>query len=403
MFRKFIILFFFAGLMVFSFCNFSQQEKAIAQSTRTIKTTNILTGAEQTAIYLPLLEGKKVGLVVNHTSIIGTTHLLDTLLLSGINVVMAFAPEHGFRGKADAGEKVGNQVDPATNTPIISLYGKNKKPSHDQFKGLDIIVFDMQDVGARFYTYYSTMFYVMQTAAEMNIPVIILDRPNPNGHYIDGPVLDTTCCKSFVGLLPLPVVHGLTLGELAQMINGERWLGANLKCSLKIIPVKDYTHNTRYSLPVKPSPNLPNEQAISLYPSVCLFEGTKFCIGKGTEYPYQIIVAPDTVYGSFSFTPTNYQGMAKDPIFANQKCYGLDLRKASVNGFTLSYIIDLYKKEKHKETFFIPFFEKLIGNKYVRAQIEKGMTEEQIKATWVNELAQYKITRKKYLLYKDFE
>ena len=261
----------------------------------------------------------------------------------------------------------------------------------------------MQDVGARFYTYYSTMFYVMQTAAEMNIPVIILDRPNPNGHYIDGPVLDTTCCKSFVGLLPLPVVHGLTLGELAQMINGERWLGANLKCSLKIIPVKDYTHNTRYSLPVKPSPNLPNEQAISLYPSVCLFEGTKFCIGKGTEYPYQIIVAPDTVYGSFSFTPTNYQGMAKDPIFANQKCYGLDLRKASVNGFTLSYIIDLYKKEKHKETFFIPFFEKLIGNKYVRAQIEKGMTEEQIKATWVNELAQYKITRKKYLLYKDFE
>jgi uncharacterized protein YbbC (DUF1343 family) len=264
-------------------------------------------------------------------------------------------------------------------------------------------VFDMQDVGARFYTYYSTMFYVMQTAAAQGIPVLILDRPNPNGHYIDGPILDTSCCKSFVGLLPLPIVHGLTLGELAQMINGEGWLGKGLTCKINVIPVKNYTHQTRYVLPVKPSPNLPNEQAIALYPSVCLFEGTTMCIGKGTNYPYQVIVAPDPIFGSFTFTPTNTQGMAKDPIFANQLCYGIDLRIVPVKGFTLSYIIEMYQKAKDKKNFFIPFFENLIGNKKVREQIEQGLPEEEIKASWTAELEQYKKMRRKYLLYTDFE
>jgi len=407
MFRKFILLFFFTSIMVFSFCNFSKQKSVthtpITTPIAVEQTANPIMGAAQLSAYLPALEGKNVGLIVNHTSTIGSIHLLDTLLLSGINIVKVFAPEHGFRGKADAGEKVKNQVDPATNTPIISLYGKNKKPSDEQLKGIDVLVFDMQDVGARFYTYYSTMFYTMQAAAELGIPLIILERPNPTGHYIDGPILDTATCKSFVGLLPLPIVHALTLGELAQMINGEGWLGKGLKCKTTIIPLKNYTHLTKYSLPVKPSPNLPNDQSIALYPSVCLFEGTKMCIGKGTEFPYQVIVAPDTSFGTFSFTPTNFQGMAKDPIFANQKCYGLDLRTVPVNGFTLSYLIDLYKKEKDKNTFFIPFFEKLIGNTIVRGQIEKGMSEKEIKATWTKELDQYKKMRKNYLLYTDFE
>lgn len=403
MFKKFIILFFLAGLMVFSFCNFSQQKPHLDTHSVNEQTAQPITGAEQLQAYLTALEGKKVGLVVNHTSIVGKTHLLDTLLLSGIDIAKVFAPEHGFRGKADAGETVKNQVDPATNTPIISLYGKNKKPSAEHFKGLDVLVFDMQDVGARFYTYYSTMFYVMQTAAEQGLPVIILDRPNPNGHYIDGPVLDTTCCKSFVGLLPLPIVHGLTLGELAHMINGEGWLGKNLRCKITVVPVKNYTHKTPYTLPVKPSPNLPNAQAIALYPSVCLLEGTKMCIGKGTEYPYQVIVAPDPAFGTFTFTPTNAQGMAKDPIFANQRCYGVDLRTVPVQGFTLSYLIDMYNKEKNKSTFFIPFFENLIGNRNVRLQIEKGVSEKEIKASWSAELTAYKTMRKNYLLYTDFE
>lgn len=403
MFRKIIILFFFAGLFVFSFCNFSQQEKKASEIIHNPKDNRLLTGAEQTNLYIPLLEGKKVGLVVNNTSLINNTHLLDTLLLSGIDIVKIFAPEHGFRGNAENGAHIKDETDLATGLPIISLHGKNKKPTAEQMKGLDILVFDMQDVGVRFYTYYCTMFYVMQAASENNISVMILDRPNPNGHYVDGPILDTVTCRSFVGLLPIPIVHGLTLGEMAHMINGEHWLGINKTCDLKVIPLQNYTHTTSYTLPVQPSPNLPNTQSILLYPSVCLFEGTKMSLGRGTAFPFQVVGYPDTIFGTFTFTPISIPGKSEKPPLMNKKCYGIDLRNVNPKGFTMQYLLDMYQKDTNKSNFFIPFFELLIGNKYVRGQIEQGMTEEQIKATWVKELTQYKITRKKYLLYQDFE
>ncbi|MDB5256349.1 MAG: hypothetical protein JWM14_1044 [Chitinophagaceae bacterium] len=360
-------------------------------------------GAEQLNTYLHILEGKKIGLVVNNTSLVKGTHLLDTLLLSGVDVVKIFAPEHGFRGDTENGGHVNDETDPATGLPIISLHGKNKKPTADQIKGLDILVFDMQDVGVRFYTYYCTMFYVMQAAAENHVAVMILDRPNPNGHYVDGPILDTVTCRSFVGLLPIPIVHGLTLGEMAQMINDEGWLGKNKTCTLKVIPLLNYTHLTSYSLPIQPSPNLPNDQSIQLYPSVCLFEGTKFSLGRGTPFPFQVVGYPDTLFGKFTFTPVSIPGKSNEPPLMNKKCYGIDLRTAQTNGFTMKYLLDMYKKDPNKATFFIPFFEKLIGNKTVRGMIERGDSEETIKASWQTELMTYKVMRKKYLLYTDFE
>jgi uncharacterized protein YbbC (DUF1343 family) len=264
-------------------------------------------------------------------------------------------------------------------------------------------VFDMQDVGVRFYTYYCTMFYVMQAAAESRIAVLVLDRPNPNGHYIDGPILDTVTCRSFVGLLPIPIVHGLTLGEMAQMINGEGWLGATKTCELKIISVLNYTHTTSYSLPIKPSPNLPNDQSIQLYPSVCLFEGTKMSLGRGTYFPFQVVGYPDPIFGSFTFTPVSIVGMSKEPPLMNKKCYGIDLRTVKTKGFTIKYLLEMYKKDPNKSSFFIPFFEKLIGNQNVRGMIERGDSEETIRASWQMELTTYKAMRKKYLLYTDFE
>lgn len=360
-------------------------------------------GAQQFDRYLPLLKNKKVGLIVNHTSTIGSTHLVDTLLSLNIQVKKIFAPEHGFRGKVEAGEIVSNETDAKTGLPILSLYGSNKKPTRQQLSGLDILVFDIQDVGVRFYTYISTMHYAMEACAENNLELVILDRPNPNGYYIDGPVLEPGQ-RSFVGMHPIPVVHGLTIAELAQMINGEKWLDSGKVCKLHLIPNKNYTHNDRYSLPVNPSPNLPNDVAIQLYPSLGLFEGTSMSMGRGTEFPFQVVGAPDKVYGSFTFTPRTIPGVAKNPPHENKLCYGVDLRKTGKDQkFTIQHVIDFYKKSPDKTKYFNSFFSKLAGNTLLRQQIEKGMTETEIKATWVKGLDDYKAKRKKYLLYPDFK
>jgi len=367
------------------------------------QTKSITTGAEQLNEYLPLLKNKNVALVVNHTSIIKNTHLVDTLLSLHVNIKKIFAPEHGFRGKADAGEKVQNEVDGKTGLPIVSLYGNNKKPTAQQLKDIDAVVFDIQDVGVRFYTYVSTMHYMMEACAENKKPLIILDRPNPNGYYVDGPVLESKF-KSFVGMHPVPLVHGLTIGELALMINGEKWLDSGKVCNVKVIKNSQYSHKDHYSLPIKPSPNLPNDLSIQLYPSLGLFEGTIMSVGRGTEFPFQVIGAPEKQFGSFTFTPKSMNGMAKNPPYENQVCYGVDLRKEKpAPTFTLIYVIDFYNKATNKEKYFNSFFNKLAGNDLLMKQIKEGKSEEQIKHSWKAELDKFKIKRKKYLLYEDFE
>ncbi len=369
---------------------------------------NVIVGAERLNQYLPLLKGKSVGLVVNQTSVIGNTHLLDTLLSLGIDVQIVFAPEHGFRGTADAGEHVTNGIDPKTKTAIVSLYGDNKKPNPGQLKDLDILVFDIQDVGVRFYTYISTLQYVMEACAENKKPLLILDRPNPNGHYVDGPVLDTAY-RSFVGMQPIPIVYGMTIGEYAKMLNGEKWLAKKTHCTLTVISCLNYDHKTFYSLPIKPSPNLPNMTAIYLYPSLCFFEGTNnVSLGRGTTKPFQI-------YGSdifpsnlpFSFIPEPMDG-AKTPPLLDKICYGYDLSTIPLDTlrkqkFTLNYLLNAYKVCEVKNKFFSSFFIKLAAKKSLAVQVEKGMNEKNIKSTWKPQLAKFKVIRKKYLLYKDFE
>ncbi len=384
-------------------CSVAQQEEQQEQQP-------IITGASQLNEYLPLLKGKKIALLVNQTSMIGNTHLVDTLIAIndnqslGITIDKVFAPEHGFRGQADAGEHVSNGIDTNTGLPIISLYGKNKKPTAKQLEGLDWVIFDIQDVGARFYTYISTMHYVMEACAENNVKMMILDRPNPSGMYVDGPVLDTAQ-RSFVGMHPIPIVHGLTVGELAQMINGENWLGTEKSCDLTIIPVKNYDHTMSYSLPVKPSPNLPNDLSIALYPSLCLFEGTDISVGRGTYAPFQQIGHPDFATDSaYSFTPISIDGMSKYPKHQDQKCYGIDFSdKPTSHQFSLQYLIEYYHKYEPKDKYFNNFFKKLAGTDLLQQQIMDGMTEEQIKATWEDDLITYKEMRKGYLLYGDFE
>jgi len=373
-----------------------------------IQSKDVIVGAQRTEQYLPLLKGKSVGLVINQTSVIGNTHLLDTLISLGINVTKVFAPEHGFRGTADAGEHVSNGVDPKTNIAIVSLYGDNKKPKAAQLKDLDIIIFDIQDVGVRFYTFISTLQYVMEACAENNKPLLILDRPNPNGHYVDGPVLDTQY-RSFVGMQPIPIVHGMTMGEYAKMLNGEKWLAKKVPCKTTIIPCLNYDHKTFYTLPIKPSPNLPNMTAIYLYPSLCFFEGTNnVSLGRGTNKPFQI-------YGSdefsntlpYTFTPKSVDG-AKNPPLLDKTCYGYDLSSIALDSlrkqkFTLNYLLNAYKLTKNKVKFFNSFFIKLTGKASLSVQIEKGMDEKTTKATWKTQLTKFKAIRKKYLLYKDFE
>lgn len=363
---------------------------------------SITVGAECTNEYLPLLWGKRVALIVNQTSLAGGKHLLDVMVQNGITVKKVFAPEHGFRGNADAGESVTDGKDSKTGIPIISLYGKNKKPTAEQMKDIDVIVFDIQDVGARFYTYISTMHYAMEACAENGKEMIILDRPNPCD-YIDGPILQKSF-KSFVGIDPIPLLHGCTVGELARMINGEGWLSSQPRtCKLTVISVKNWKHEQPYSLPVKPSPNLPNDRSIALYPSLCLFEATDVSVGRGTHYPFQVLGAPDKKYGTFTFTPKSLPGFDKNPMHKNKPCFGIDLRETNLpKGFTLSYFLDFYKKSEAGAAFFTRprWFDLLMGNSKVREDILKGKNEQEIKAGWKDELDKYKEIRKKYLLYK---
>ena len=377
---------------------------AVLQATAQVKN-----GADRLEELFPLLENKRISLVVNQTSLVQNVHLLDTLYNKGVHITQVFAPEHGFRGDADAGEFIKNGKDYRTQVPIISLYGKNKKPQPAQLQQTDIMIFDIQDAGARFYTYISTMFYVMQACAENNKELIILDRPNPCD-YIDGPVLDMKY-KSFVGMLPIPVLHGCTIGELAQMINGEGWLGNNLQCPLKVITIEDWKHGQPYSLPVKPSPNLPNDQAIALYPSLCPFEGTSVSVGRGTDFPFQIIGSPTTKNLKFRFMPHSMKGSDKHPLHQDAYCYGLNLssEKNIPKGFSLQYVIQFYNyfqnltKHAEKEFFTRPhWFDLLMGTNQVRLDILKNKTEEQIRSAWQKKLNQYKEIRKKYLLYEDY-
>lgn len=368
----------------------------------------VTVGAARPGEYLPLLKDKRVALLSNHTGLIDGRHTLDTLLSLGVNVTVIFSPEHGFRGTADAGEHVAGSVDKVTGIPIASLYNGSgsRMPSREVMDRFDIIVTDIQDVGLRFYTYYITMLDLMDAAAAHNKEFMVLDRPNPNGMTVDGPILDMTL-KSGVGRLPIPVLHGMTLGELALMIKGEGWLTSSYPLSLTVIPCEGYTHATRYTLPVAPSPNLPDMQAIYLYPSTCLFEGTVMSLGRGTEYPFTIYGHPAMSGCSFSFTPKSRPG-AKNPPLLNRRCFGHSLRTIPADsiiahGLDLSYIIEAYRNPgmKKQPKFFTPFFDKLIGNSRIRQLIEQGYSAERIQATWANDVLRFKEQRRPYLLYPE--
>ncbi|MDX1628714.1 MAG: DUF1343 domain-containing protein, partial [Fulvivirga sp.] len=353
--------------------------------------------------YLPMIKNKNVALVVNQTSMVGQAHLVDTLLSLNISIKKVFAPEHGFRGDIDRGKTIKDGMDAKTDLPIVSLYGSSKKPSVAQLKDIDVLIFDIQDVGARFYTYISTMHYVMEAAAENGKKVIVLDRPNPNGMYVDGPVLKMEF-QSFVGMHPIPVVHGLTVGELAKMINGEGWLNNGITCNLEVISCEGYKHSDRYSLPVKPSPNLPNDLSIKWYPSICLFEGTVISVGRGTQQPFQQIGHPSFKGMPHRFTPKDMAGMQINPVYEGKVCYGLNLAKEKLKyPFTLKYLIDFYNIYHDREPFFNRenFFNKLAGNDMLLKQIKSGMKEKEIRATWKEDLKAYKQMREKYLLYKE--
>ena len=362
-------------------------------------------GAEDTSVYLPVLKNKRVAVLSNHTGLVGDEHLVDLLKRKEINLVAIFSPEHGFRGNADAGEHVTNSTDEKTGIPILSLYdGKDSKPSTESIQMFDLLLFDLQDVGLRFYTYYITMVRMMDVCAEHGKKMIVLDRPNPNGYYVDGPILDMKH-KSGVGWLPIPVVHGLTLGELALMVNGEKWLPQQRACDLTVVRCRNYTRHTMYRLPVAPSPNLPDMKSVYLYPSTCLFEGTVMSLGRGTPFPFQVYGHPDMKGCTFSFTPQSTFG-AKNPPLLGKLCYGTDLRKIPKEeiwkkGIDLSYIIDAYKNLNIGNSFFSPFFEKLIGVDYVRQMIELGKNADEIKAVWKDDVEKFKKQRRKYLLYEE--
>lgn len=362
------------------------------------------TGAEQTERYLPLLEGKRVGILTNHTGMVGRTHLVDTLLALGIDIRVVFAPEHGFRGDADAGESIGNYKDRKTGIDVLSVYGKNKRPQDSVMQKLDVLVFDIQDVGLRYYTYLSSMHYLMEACAANGKELVVLDRPNPNGFYVDGPVLESRH-RSFVGMHPIPVVHGMTLGELARMIDGEGWLGEGVHCTPRVIPCANYTHRTRYELPVKPSPNLPNMRAVYLYPSLCFFEGTPVSLGRGTDFPFQVYGHP-RMSGDFAFTPRSNAG-AKNPPLKDQPCKGTDLRRYPSDeriweaGVDLTYVIEAYRMLDMGEKFFTPMFDKLTGTNYVREMILRGEDARAIRERWQNDVTEFKKRRKPYLLYEE--
>jgi uncharacterized protein YbbC (DUF1343 family) len=379
----------------------------ITLCTNAQKTNNsrIAVGAEQTSEYFPILKNKKIAVFSNHTGMIGNKHTIDVLLENKLNVVAIFSPEHGFRGNADAGEHVSSSVDSKTGVPILSLYdGKAGKPSEESMRKFDVLLVDIQDVGLRFYTYYISMVKLMDACAEYNRKMIILDRPNPNGHYVDGPILDMKY-KSGVGWLPIPVVHGMTLGELALMVNGEKWLPASKECDVTVIKCKNYTHHSLYQLPVAPSPNLPNMKAIYLYPSTCYFEATPVSLGRGTSLPFQIYGHPNMRGYDYAFTPKSVFG-AKNLSQLDKLCYGKDLSGLSdkeiwEKGVDLSYVIDAYTNLNMGEHFFRPFFELLIGTDYVRKMIIQGKSADEIKAMWKDDVEKFKVQRKPYLLYAE--
>lgn len=367
----------------------------------------IKTGAQQTEKYLSILEGKKIAVVANHTTKINGSHLVDSLLSLNINIIKIFSPEHGFRGDIEAGEHVKNYKDKKTGLPVISLYGNSKKPDLGDLKDIDLLIFDLQDVGVRFYTYISTMHYVMEACAELGLELLILDRPNPNGFYVDGPILDTNF-RSFVGMHPVPIVHGMTIGEYAQMINGEQWLKNDSQCKLQVIRCENYTHDSLYMLPVNPSPNIQNMLSVYLYPSLGFFEGTTLSAGRGTDFPFQVFGSPELKNAYFRFTPRSIEGVSKYPKFQDVECKGIDLRNIDVEELLtdkkiqLKWLLFAYNNVENKKDFFNTFFYNISGGKKLRKQIESGFSEEQIRETWKKDLDNFKKIRSKYLLYKDF-
>jgi uncharacterized protein YbbC (DUF1343 family) len=400
------------ALLVFCFSAYSFNESTTLEQTR-IKTKKIVTGADQPDEYLSYLKGKRVGILANQTTIAGDKHLVDFLLSKGINVVKAFGPEHGFRGNASAGVKVADEKDPSTGIKVISLYGAKRKPTREDMSDIDVMIYDVQDVGVRFYTYINVLRDIMESCAEFNKELIILDRPNPNGYLIDGPILDMSL-KSGIGQFPIPIAHGLTIAEFAQMVNGEGWLADKKKAKLKIVKNLNYEHDMEYVLPVKPSPNLNTQQSIMLYPSTCLFEGTKLNHGRGTYSPFAVIGSPllKDKY-SFSFTPVSIPGMSETPLYMNEVNYGLDLRNYDVkelrrsNKLNLKWMMELYRAYPEKEKFFDKGFskqindiDKLAGTREFKQQIIAGKTEEEIRKSWEPGLSNYKKMRQKYLLYK---
>lgn len=363
----------------------------------------VVTGAERTELYFPALMNKRVALIANHTSVIGNTHLVDSLLASSITVAKVFAPEHGFRGEAEDGTYIDSGIDSKTGVMVVSIYGQQRKPSGRDLEDVDIVVFDIQDVGARFYTFISTMSLAMEACAEAGIPFMVLDRPNPNGFYVDGPVLEPAY-SSFVGMHPVPVVHGMTVAEYAQMVNGEGWLANGIRCDLGTVPMLNYGHSTLYHLPIRPSPNLPDMASVYLYPSLCFFEGTIISVGRGTPKPFRIIGHPDYTPGNITFTPVEIPGASINPPHKNRLCKGFDLSHLA-NSILLNKklylqpLIDAYDFSKDGEPFFTPYFNRLAGSSVLRTQIEAGMTEEEIRASWHDDLERFKKIREKYLLY----
>ena len=399
--------------LIFIFCLSILLQTPLEVVSQVNKKQPVITGAERLSFYLPDLKGKRVGIFSNHTSVVGSTHLVDTLLQSKVVITKIFAPEHGFRGTADAGEKIDNQTDPKTGIPVISLYGKKRKPSAEDVADVDVLLFDIQDVGVRFYTYISSLQEFMESAIEHNKPLIVLDRPNPNGFYVDGPVLDMKF-KSFVGMQPIPVVYGMTIGEYAKMLAGEKWLEIapehrNRKLQLTIVPLLNYTHQDKYELPVKPSPNLPDLQSIYLYPSTCFFEGTVLSEGRGTDKPFQLFGHPSLPKNLVAFTPTSREG-AKNPKLLNKVCYGWDLSGSKeevlkkVDGkLQLKWLLEAYRLFPDKDSFFLKnaFFNRLAGNDVLMKQIQANVSENEIRKSWEPGLSKFKKIRKKYLLYKE--
>ncbi len=394
-------------LLFFSFISCGQtntpNNKLNSEKTVAVSSKEILSGSQQTNLYLQLLKDKSIAVVANQTSVIfkkaSHTHIIDSLLTLKIDIKKVFSPEHGFRGKADASEEIADGIDVKTGLPIVSLYGKNKKPTDEQLNGIDLVIFDIQDVGVRFYTYISTLHYVMEACAENGIPLMLLDRPNPNGHYVDGPTLEIEH-KSFVGMHPIPLVYGMTIGEYAKMINGEKWLKNEIKCDLTVIPLKNYTHKSLYSLPIRPSPNLPNDTAINLYPSLGFFEGTTVNAGRGTENQFQQYGAPFFPKSEFSYTPQPNFG-SKYPKHQNKLCYGVDLKNVErLSSVNINFLLDAYNKTPKNEKFFGATFTSHAGNTELENQIINGLSAKEIHLSWQPKIEAFKKIRAKYLIYK---